>query len=78
MSQEQFSVLMTYVSTDLVEMIAEKENKNNEEAVRMLYNSHLYAMLEKEDTKLWQYSTHMLYSLFQQEQKFGTITFPEV
>jgi len=35
----------------------------------MLYSSKLYATLEKEETKAWQYSTQMLYSLFEQEEK---------
>lgn len=78
MSQEQFSAIMPYISTDLVTMISEKESISGEEAMKKLYGSQLYAMLEQEDTKVWQYSTHMLYALYQQEQKTGTIQFPEV
>lgn len=43
-----------------------------------MYASKLYAALEQEDTKVWQYSTDMLYSLFEQEAQTGTITFPDV
>ena len=39
---------------------------------------NLYQALEKEETKVWQYSTHMLYSLFEQEEKNGDIQFPDV
>lgn len=42
------------------------------------YNSKLYATLEQEDTKVWQYSTDMLYLLFEQEEKTGKIEFPDV
>lgn len=77
MSQEQFSAIMPYISTDLVTMISEKECISGEEAMKKLYGSQLYAMLEQEDTKVWQYSTHMLYSLYQQEQNTGIIQFPE-
>jgi hypothetical protein len=38
----------------------------------------LYASLEQEDTKVWQYSTDMLYLLFKQEEKTGKIEFPDV
>jgi len=43
-----------------------------------LYNSKLYAILEQEETKVWQYSTEMLYSLFEQEEEMGKVEFPDV
>lgn len=78
MSQEQFAAMMPYISADLVAMIAEKQNISHEEAIKKLYTSKLYAALEKEETKVWQYSTQMLYSLFEQEEQTGTIRFPDV
>ena len=78
MSQEQFAAMMPYISADLVAMIAEEQNISHEEAIKKLYASKLYAALEKEETKVWQYSTQMLYSLFEQEEKTGTIRFPDV
>lgn len=38
----------------------------------------IIASLEQEDTKVWQYSTDMLYLLFKQEEKTGKIEFPDV
>lgn len=78
MGQEQFIAMMPYISSDLVGMIATKNNVTEGEAITKLYASKLYALLEQEDTKLWQYSTEMLYSLFEQEEKTGTIIFPDV
>lgn len=78
MGQEQFLAMMPYISTDLVSLIAEKQNISEEAAIKKLYSSNLYAALEKEETKVWQYSTHMLYSLFEQEEKNGEIQFPDV
>ena len=78
MSQEQFVAMMPYISADLVAMIAEKQNISYEEAIKKLYASKLYATLEKEETKVWQYSTPMLYFLFAQEEQNGTINFPDV
>ena len=57
MGQEQFIAMMPYISTDLVSLIAEKQNISEETAIKKLYSSKLYAALEKEETKVWQYST---------------------
>lgn len=76
--QEQFSAIMPYISADLVGMIAKKKNMPEDDAIAKLFNSKLYAALEREDTKVWQYSTDMLYHLFEQEEKTGKIEFPDV
>ena len=55
MGQEQFAAIMPYISADLVSMISEKQNVEPEEAIKKLYGSKLYAALEKEETKVWQY-----------------------
>ena len=78
MGQEQFVAMMPYISTDLVSLIAEKQKISEEDAIKKLYSSKLYAALEQEETKLWQYSTLMLYSLFEQEETNGDIRFPDV
>lgn len=78
MGQDEFSALMPYISADLVYMIINKQGLTEEDAIKKLYSSKVYAALEKEDTKVWQYSTHMLYSLFEQEEMTGNIQFPDV
>lgn len=78
MNPSQFAAIMPYISADLVRMIAEKENISENAAITKLYNSELYAILEQEDTKVWHYSTHMLYSLLKQEETTGKIEFPDV
>lgn len=78
MSKEQFAAMMPYITDDLAAMIAKKQGLSELDAISKLYASKLYAMLEREETKLWQYSTDMLYSLFAQEQQTGSIDFPDV
>lgn len=78
MGQEQFAAMMPYISADLVEMIAKKKNLSEQDAITKLYNSKLYAALEQEETKVWHYSTDMLCSLFEQEERTGKIEFPDV
>ena len=77
MGQAQFNAIMPYICADLVAEISRQENIADEEAIKKLYSSKLYAVLENEDTKVWQYSTQMLYSLLVQEEKTGTIQFPD-
>ncbi len=78
MGQEQFLAIIPFISADLVEKIAQKEGISEDKALSKLYKSKLYSILEREETKLWQYSTEMLYSLFMQEERTGNIEFPDV
>lgn len=78
MKQEQFNAMMPVISADIVNMIAVKRSLSEQEAIKLLYSSKLYEALEQEQTKVWQYSTPMLYSLLEQEWKTGTIRFPDI
>jgi len=75
---ERFNVLMPAIVADFVQYTAEQRGISEIDAIRMLYSSKLYAMLEREETKLWYYSTPMLYSLLEQELNTGHIIFPDV
>jgi len=74
---EQFNALLAPISSDLAARIAEARKLQNPDAILTLYTSELYAALEREETKLWQYSTETLFSLFEQEQATGHIEYPE-
>ena len=78
MGQDQFNAMIPVISADVVKMIAEKRGVSEKDAIRLLYASKLYEALEKEETKVWQYSTPMLYSLLEQEWNSGTIRYPDV
>lgn len=78
MSIDQFNAIIPIISADVVAMIAARQNISENQAITLLYNSQLYAALENEETKVWQYSTPMLYSLLEQELQVGTIHFPDV
>ncbi len=78
MGQEQFQAILPFISADLISMIAEKEQISERDAYFKLYSSKLYALLEQEQTKVWQYSTPLLYNLLQQEELTGAIAFPDV
>lgn len=78
MSKEQFEALIPYISADLIKLIADKESISHDDAILRLYSSKLYELLEDEETKVWQYSSEMLYALLKQEEETGTIVFPDV
>ena len=78
MEKENLLALMPYISADLVKFISQKQKISSEEAITKLYASKLYSFLEDEETKVWYYSTEMLYSLFEQEENTGKIEFPDV
>ena len=78
MRQEQFDALLPIISADLVAEIVTRRALTEQAAIRLLYHSKLYAGLEQEDTKLWQYSTPMLYALLEQELAGKSLTYPDV
>ena len=78
MSQEQFDALLPIISADLVAEIAARRALTEQAAIRLLYHSGLYAALEQEDTKLWQYSTPTLYALLEQELDGKSLAYPHV
>ena len=78
MDQVKFVAIMPRISADLVDYIATQQNIGEEEALQKLYASVLYSELEKEDTKLWHYSTPMLYQMFLQGENAGKLEYPDV
>ena len=46
------------------------------EVGQMLYTSHLHELLEREETKVWHYSTPVLYRLLKEELETGSFMFP--
>ena len=73
-----FYAMMPVISADVIGMITTRRGVAESEAIRLLYTSKLYEALEKEENKLWQYSTPMLYSLLEQEWETGMIQYPDV
>lgn len=55
----------------------EKYGLDEDKAMNLFHRSELYKLLEKEDTKVWQYSSEMIVELFDRELK-GKLEFLEV
>lgn len=78
MDKNQFDAIFSIIVGDLVKKIAITLNLSDRDAIKELYSSHLYELLEKEETKFWQYSTEKLYEMYLEEINSGKITFPQV
>jgi len=67
----EFEIVLQTISSGLVGKIMTDKGLDENAAIESLYSSKLYAMLEKENTKLWHYSVPMLYDLFNEELATG-------
>ena len=77
MTPEKLSALLAILIPSLVQLIISNRKLSNIEAVKLLYNSDLYAMLENEASKLWHLSPLTLYELLEEELATGNINYPE-
>ncbi|MDR2428320.1 MAG: hypothetical protein LBD62_00760 [Candidatus Margulisbacteria bacterium] len=77
MDKEKFAALMPVITADLIQTIIAKDNLPPTTALQRLYHSKLYAALDNEATKVWQYSTEKLFALFSAEQNSGELILPE-
>ena len=77
MNSEKLSALLSILNPAVIRMIMENKGLTNIEAVKLFYNSALYAMLENESSKLWHLSPLTLYELLEEELSTGTINYPE-
>ena len=77
MESKKFEAMLPIITADLANAIVVEFNLEEDEAMKKLYSSKVYNLLENEQTKLWQYSTEMLLELYKRELK-GVLELPEV
>ena len=77
MEQKKFEALLVLIVPKVVALIFENYPMDEVAASRSFYESKVYALLEQEDTKLWQLSPLTLFNLYDEERQTGNITFPE-
>ena len=77
MSEDRFSTLMSVITPDIIGKIMDKYGLDEDRAMAAFHKSELYKVLEKEETKVWQYSSEMMLELFDRELH-GNLEFPEV
>lgn len=78
MSEEKFSALLgVAIVPQVVAIIAREEKLSDVAAINAFYQSETFALLEKEETKVWHYSPLSLYQIWKTEQETGKIELPE-
>ncbi len=77
MNERSFETLLYSITANTVSKIIEITNWSEDEAFERFTNSKLYTYLEREETKVWQYSALMLAQLFNEERS-GRLLLPEV
>lgn len=77
MEKAKFDAIFPIITAALVNKIAVENSLSEDEAIESLYESELYAELENEKTKVWQYSTEMLFELYRREKETGRLDLPE-
>lgn len=77
MEEEKFSAVMGVLVEQIVHLITENYAYDEMTASNEFYNSKVYALLEREDTKLWHFSPRALFNMFDEENKTGSFELPE-
>ena len=78
MEKGKFAAILPVIVTGLTIKIIEETGANEDEAFEKLYKSKLYAVLEKEKTKVWYYSVPLLYDLYESEMTTGELELPDI
>ena len=74
---KQFELVLQTISMGLVAKIVADTGLDEDVAIEQLYSSRLYEVLEREDTKVWHYSVHKLFDLWDEEMRTGQLVLPE-
>ena len=78
MNEEKYSALLSKaIVPQVVDIIVREEHMSDVEAINVFYQSETYALLEKEETKIWHYSPLTIYHIWKTERKTGKIELPE-
>ena len=77
MDKDKFISLLALITADVIYKIIEKYGYEENEAISKFHRSELYSVLEREETKVWYYSSQIILELFDREMK-GNLEFPEV
>ena len=77
MNERSYETLLYSITANTIAKIMELNDWSENEAIERFTSSKLYSYLEREETKVWQYSSLMLAQLFN-EERTGRLYLPEV
>ena len=77
MTEKDFEIMLYGITANVVAKIMELNNWTEDVAMERFAQSKVYSYLEREETKVWHYSSLMLAQLFN-EERAGKVALPEV
>ena len=77
MDNQELASILGLIAPQIIQQIVQNRSVDEITATRSFYNSKVYELLEREDTKMWHLSPMALYTLYKEEMKTGYITIPE-
>ena len=77
MDEKFNSILSIALIPQTVALIAENQGLDDITALNEFYQSKVYELLSKEETKMWHYSPLTVYIMWKHEKDTGEIIFPE-
>lgn len=77
MDDKKLTAILPMIVSSLADRILSAYDISEDEAISNIYNSKLYAALENENTKVWQFSDQKLFDMYQEEINTGYIDYPE-
>ena len=77
MNDRSYETLLYSITASVTNRLVEMNNWSEDEALERFTSSKLYTFLEREETKVRQYSSLMLAELFNEERS-GRLVLPEV
>ena len=77
MTEKDFEIMLYGITANVVAKIMELNNWSEDVAMERFAQSKVYSYLEREETKVWHYSSLMLAQLFN-EERTGKFSLPEV
>mgnify|MGYP003482563125 FL=1 len=77
MTEKDFEIMLYGITANVVAKIMELNNWTEDVAMERFDQSKVYSYLEREETKVWHYSSLMLAQLFN-EERAGKFSLPEV
>ncbi len=77
MDEKFNSVLSIALIPQTVALIVERDGLDDISAINEFYQSKVYDLLSKEETKMWHYSPLTVYMMYKHEKETGEVVFPE-
>ena len=77
MNDNRHSAMLTVIVPMVIAEIVRAYDIDEKTATERFYVSRVYEELSDEDRKLWHYSPKVLFALYDEEVRTGTITYPE-